>query len=145
MAITVTSTSASDSPPPAALLRYLDVLVVLVATVPALVLGAPAFGFVCGAGGWIVQRVVQVTDRRLTARIRDPRRQVGVHVAESFGRIWLLAAAIILAGLVGGRADGLTAAIAIFAAYTVAFTIRIISGPPAASHQPTTEDRSNDR
>ena len=111
-------------------LRFLDVVIVVIAAAPAILLGAPALGYIVGGGGWLLQRAVQVTDRRWAARVRDPTRQVGVHVFEAFGRIWLLAGAIIVAGLAGGRADGLTAALVIFGAYSVAFAIRLLSGQP---------------
>jgi hypothetical protein len=113
-----------------AALKYLDVVVVLVAAAPAIALGAPTFGYIVGAGGWILQRAVQVVDRQWAARLREATTQLGVHLFEAFGRIWLLAGAIILAGVAGGRADGLTAAIVIFGAYSVAFGVRLISGPP---------------
>ncbi len=60
--------------------------------------------------------------------LREPRNRLGLSLFEAFGRIWLLAGAIILAGAAGGRADGLTAALVIFAAYSVAFAIRVVSG-----------------
>jgi hypothetical protein len=113
-----------------AALKFLDVVVVVVAAVPALVLGAPAFGYIVGGGAWLLQRAVQITDRRWAARIREPTTQVGVHVFEAFGRIWLLAGAIVVAGVVGGRADGLTAALVIFGAYSVSLGIRLLSGRP---------------
>lgn len=113
-----------------AALRFLDVAVVVIGAVPALMLGAPAFGYVVGGGAWLLQRAVQATDRRWAARVRDPTTQVGVHIFEAFGRIWLLAGAIVLAGVVGGRADGLTAALVIFGAYSVAFAIRLLNGRP---------------
>lgn len=111
-------------------LGFADVAVVVIAAVPALILGAPVFGYVVGGGAWLLQRAIQVTDRRWAARLRDPTTQVGVHVFEAFGRIWLLAGAIVLAGVVGGRADGLTAALVIFGAYSVAFAVRLLSGRP---------------
>jgi len=110
--------------------RYLDVLIVVIGAVPALILGAPAVGIVVGAAGWLVQRALQIVDRRFTDRLRDPRRQVGIHVTEAFGRIWLLAGAIVVAYVAGGRKGGLTAALVIFAAYSVAFCLRIKNGPP---------------
>ena len=113
------------------LLRYLDVAVVVLAAAPALVLGAPAFGFALGAGAWLAQRLLQSQEHRLTARIEQPRTLLGVHLFEAFGRIWLLAIAIVVAGAAGGRADGLTAAVTIFAAYSIAFVIRVLSGPPS--------------
>jgi hypothetical protein len=113
-----------------ATLRFLDVVVVVVGAVPALLLGAPVFGYVVGGGAWLLQRVLQAADRRWSTGFRDPTTQVGVRLFEAFGRIWLLAGAIVLAGVVGDRADGLTAAIVIFTAYSVAFVIRVLSGPP---------------
>jgi hypothetical protein len=117
------------------ILRFLDVVVVLVAAVPALALGAPALGYLVGACGWIVQRAIQLNEHRLTAGIADPRRAVGVRLFGSFGRIWLLVGAIVIAGVAGGRKDGLTAALVIFVAYSVAFVIRLASGPPPPRSQ----------
>ncbi len=126
--------SAGPSPvvtrSPIQLLRYLDVVLVVLATPVALVLGAPAFGLLIAVGAWLVQRVLAHTDRRWIARAREPRTQLGLNLAEAFGRIWLLAGAIVVAGVVGGRADGLTAALTICGAYSVAFAIRVLTGPP---------------
>jgi hypothetical protein len=114
-------------------LQYLDVAFVVIGAIIALVLGAPALGVLIGAAGWLLQRSLQVVDRRATARIEDSLRRAGIRSAEAFGRIWLLAAAIIVSALAGGRKDGLAAAILIFAAYSVAFVIRMMSGPPPES------------
>lgn len=110
--------------------KFLDIPVVVIGAIVALIAGAPALGVTLGAAGWILQRVIQVADRRFTRKLRDPVKQVGINVTESFGRIWLLAGAIVVAGVAGGRSDGLAAAILIFAAYSIAFAIRIASGPP---------------
>ena len=110
------------------ILRYLDVVLLAVATPIALAFGAPALGFAIGAGAWVAQRILAEADRRWIRNTKTPRAQLGLNLFEAFGRIWLLAGAIVLAGVVGGRADGLTAALVIFAAYSVAFAIRVISG-----------------
>jgi hypothetical protein len=119
----------AQHPRPMTFLRYLDVVVVAVAAAPALALGAPALGFALGAGGWILQRLVQIGDRAFVTRFTEPRAQLTANLFEAFGRIWLLAAAIIIAGVAGKRSDGLTAALVIFGAYSVAFVIRVVSGP----------------
>jgi hypothetical protein len=111
-------------------LQYLDVIFVIVGAVIALIVGAPSLGVIIGALAWILQRAMQVIDNRLTARVDDSLRRAGVRTFEAFGRIWLLAAAIIVSAVVGDRKDGLAAAIAIFAAYSVAFAMRVMSGPP---------------
>jgi hypothetical protein len=112
------------------ILRHLDIVFLAIATAPALALGAPAFGYAVGAGAWVLQRVLARADRRWIGNAAEPRTQLGLNLAEAFGRIWLLAGAIVLAGVVGGRADGLTSALVIFAAYSVAFAVRVITGPP---------------
>jgi hypothetical protein len=117
-------------------LTYLDVVVVVIAAPVAIALGAPTLGCALGAGGWILQRLVHWADRRWTARLREPRKQLGANLFEAFGRIWLLAGAIIIAGAVGHRSDGLAAALIIFGAYSVAFVIRVVSGPPERSGPP---------
>ncbi len=116
--------------------RYLDLVVVAIAAIPVLALGAPAFGYLVGAGGWIVQRALQLNEHRLTAGIADPRRAVGVRLFGSFGRVWLLGGAIVIAGAVGTRADGLTAALVIFCAYSIAFVVRLLSGAPPSRVEP---------
>ncbi|HUB75138.1 MAG TPA: hypothetical protein VL979_14035 [Solirubrobacteraceae bacterium] len=114
-----------------ALARHLDVPLVLLAAAPALALGAPALGYLLAAGAWLAQRALASYDRRWITGAAEPRTQLGLNLFEAFARIWLLAGAIVLAAAIGGRADGLTAAIVTFCAYSVAFAIRVLSGPPA--------------
>ena len=115
------------------LARNLDVLVVLIAAAPAIALFAPAFGYAVGAVGWIAQRLLQATDQRLIRRASERKQlALGVNLVEAFGRIWRRAGAIVIAGVAGGRADGLAAALVIFAAYSIAFAIRIVSGRPGS-------------
>ncbi len=112
------------------ILRYLDVALVVLAAPGALALGAPALGYAIGAGAWVVQRIIAQANSRWISNATEPRTQLGLNLFEAFGRIWLLAGAIIAAGVAGGRADGLTAALVIFGAYSVAFAVRVITGPP---------------
>jgi hypothetical protein len=117
-------------------LRYPDIVVVLLGALVALPLGAPVLGYVLGGGGWILSRVEQANRHRWVARFADEPgsvRRAGVNLFEAFGRIWFLAVAIILAAVLGKRADGLTAAIVVMVAYTITFTIRLVSGPPQES------------
>ncbi|MGH9017167.1 MAG: hypothetical protein ACRDY1_05405 [Acidimicrobiales bacterium] len=111
-------------------LRYLDVVLVVIALAPALAFGAPVLGYAVGGGGWIVQRVVAEADKRWTRKVTSPVKALGVNLFEGFARIWLLAGVIVVAALAGGRRDGLTAALVIFGAYTMAFGVKLLSGPP---------------
>lgn len=111
-------------------MRYADIVVVAVLVVPLLAVGAPPLGLLIGSGAWIAQRALQVADTRWLARVRDPVQRLGVRYFEAFGRIWLLVGAIVLSAVIGGRRDGLTAVLVIFGAYSIAFVIRLMSGPP---------------
>jgi hypothetical protein len=111
-------------------LQYLDVAFVVIGAIIALVLGAPSLGVIIGGAGWLLQRSLQVIDRRVTARIEDSFRRAGIRSAEAFGRIWLLGGAIVVAAVAGGHKDGLTAAILVLVAYSIAFALRIVNGPP---------------
>ncbi len=102
-------------------LTYLDVVLVLLVAVPALALGAPALGYTVGAAAWILQRGASVlVDRRLE-QVTELRRRLGLGVTSSMLRVWLLAVTIIVVGVAGERADGLTAALVIFTAFSVYF------------------------
>jgi hypothetical protein len=116
----------------AAILGYLDIVFLAVGVTVALALGAPALGCAIGAGAWVLQRILAQLDRRWISNAAAPRTQLGLNLFEAFGRIWLLAGAIIIAGVTGGRADGLTAALVIFGAYSVAFAHRVLSGRPSS-------------
>jgi hypothetical protein len=118
--------------PSASILRYLDVLLVVVAAPVAIALGASPLGYLIAAGAWVLQRVLQQLDRRwIAARGADAR--FGLNLVDGFGRIWLLAGAIVLAAVIGGRDAGLTAALVIFCVYSIAFAIRVVEGRPGGS------------
>lgn len=110
--------------------QYLDVALLVIAIAPALLLGAPMLGYAAGAGGWILQRVIAEADRRWTRKVAEPVKQLGVTLFEGFARIWLLAGVIVVTAIVGGRRDALTASLVILGAYSVAFAIKVITGPP---------------
>jgi hypothetical protein len=102
-------------------LVYLDIVLVLIVAVPALALGAPTLGYAVGGAAWILQRVASVRLERRLAEVSDLRRRLGLGVASSMLRVWLLAVTIILVGVMGTRADGLTAALVIFGAFSLYF------------------------
>ena len=98
--------------------RYLDVVLVVLAAPFVILLGAPVLGYVVGAVVWIAQRVLEaVLDH--ASRGGDVRRAIGVKVASMIGRVWLIGVGILAVGLAAEREDGFTAAIVCLAAYTV--------------------------
>jgi hypothetical protein len=123
-----------DGRRPLAVLRYLDVVLVVVAVPVALALGAPVVGVVVSAAAWLAQRVLAGAGQRwIAGQGADAR--FGLNLVDGFGRIWLLAGAIVLAAVIGGRSDGLTAALVIFCVYSIAFAMRLISGRPQGESQ----------
>jgi hypothetical protein len=69
-------------------------------------------------------------DKRWTRKPIQPVKALGIHLFEAYARIWLLAGVIVIAAVIGGRRDGLAAALVIFGAYSVAFLVKVITGPP---------------
>ena len=120
------SASATFERGPSALL-YLDVALVLILAAPVLAAGAPVLGYTIGGAAWILARLASiVVDRRLAA-VTDLRRMLGLGVAYKMLRVWMLAIAIIVAGVAGARADGLTAALVIFGGFSVHFASSAIA------------------
>jgi hypothetical protein len=109
-------------------LRYLDIVLLIVA-LPVFVLGGlPMLGYVAGAAAWIVQRVIQVLLARKAAASDDPRTVVGISVGSMIGRAWLVALTIFAAGLKENDA-GLAAAVLVIVLFTAYFTVSMILRP----------------
>jgi len=99
--------------------RWLDVLLVVLAAPFVVIAGLPVLGYAVGAVLWTLQRVAaEVIDRRARAQ-SDLRTTVGLQVAGIIGRGWLVALTILAVGLAGNRDDGATAAIVVLAAFSV--------------------------
>ena len=113
---------------PVAFVRYLDLVLLAMAAPFALLLGAPVLGFVVGAVAYTLQRLGGAALERKARGAGSARAAVGLQLASSLGRAWLTGIAIVVVGVAGARADGLTAAITVIAAYTVFFAITLIFG-----------------
>jgi hypothetical protein len=110
---------------PLAPVRYLDVVLVVLAAPFVLLMGAPVLGYAVGAGAWIIQRLVSVLVERAARRQRDVRRALGLSFASSMARAWLVGIAILVVGLTAEREDGLTAAVLVLAAFTVYLAVSL--------------------
>lgn len=111
------------------LLRYLDVVLVLLAAPILLLIGVPALGYGIGAGAWLVLRVVGVAVEHAATATSDARTQIAVRLAYMLARIFLLALAVILARRSGGRDEGLTALLVIVFAFTVQLATSAVNRP----------------
>lgn len=114
---------------PLALMRWLDV-VLLVLTVPVLLLaGTPLLGTLAGAGLWIVQRLASHFLERKARKSKDAKAYTGLMLGTTLARAWIVGLTILAVGLAGAREDGLTAAIIVLAAFTVYFALSLILRP----------------
>jgi hypothetical protein len=113
---------------PLAPIRYLDVVLIVLAAPFVVLLDLPVLGFAVGAGLWIVQRVLEAVLEH-SARRSDMRRAIGVKVGSMIGRTWLLGIGILAVGLAGEREDGFTAAVVCLAAYTIHLATTLILRP----------------
>ena len=122
------TSNALGTADPLAPVRYLDVVLIVLAAPFVVLLGLPVLGYAVGAGIWIVQRVLEaVLDH--AARRSDARRAVGLKVASMIGRTWLVGIGILAVGLAAEREDGFTAAVLCLAAYTVHLATALILRP----------------
>ena len=120
--------NALGSADPLAPVRYLDVVLIVLAAPFVVLLGLPALGYAVGAIAWIVARVLEAVLERSAGR-GDVRRAIGVKVGSMIGRTWLIGIAIIAVGLAAEREDGFTAALVCLAAYTVHLATALILRP----------------
>jgi hypothetical protein len=114
---------------PLVVLRYLDVIVVVLAAPFVILTGLPVLGYVVGLAGWLVQRVLGVAIESRVRRQSDIRTQVGLGLGASLGRAWLIGLTILAVGLAGAREDGVMAAVLVLVAYTVYLVTSIALRP----------------
>ena len=113
---------AVDGGRPSALLRYAD-LGLLAIALPVFVLAdLPLLGYAAAAAAWLAQHaILAFAERRAAAALArgDRRTPLGLVGASTLGRVWLVALAILLVGLLGDREAGLAAAVLCLALVTV--------------------------
>jgi hypothetical protein len=110
-------------------LRYAD-LALLALALPVFVLaGFPLLGYAVGGGAWLLARAIGA---RVLAG-GDRRAALGTVAAAMLGRIWLVALAVLLVGLLADREDGLAAAVlaaGLITAYLAGRVLTRIFEPP---------------
>ena len=114
---------------PLTFVRYLDIVVVVLAAPFVILLGAPVLGYVVAAFAWTVQRAAGVTIERRAERSGDMRTALGLNMASLLLRVWLIGLTILAVGLIAEREDGLTAGITVLVAFTVYFATSLIIRP----------------
>jgi hypothetical protein len=111
------------------LLRYLDVVLLVVAAPILLLIGVPAAGYGAGAGAWIVLRAAGVGVDRAAATFSDQGRELSLRLGYLLGRLFLLALTVILVRRGSGRDAGLAALLVIVFAYTMQLGISVVTRP----------------
>ena len=112
-----------------ALLRYFDVVLVIVAAPILLLIGVSPAGYAIGAGAWIVLRAVGVAVDRSATEIKDLGRATGIRLGYMLGRLFALALAVVLARKAYGQGAGLTALALVVAAFTVQLVVSAVTRP----------------
>ena len=112
---------------PLVLLRWLDVVLVVLAAPFVVLMDLPVLGYAVGAAAWIANRLIGVGVEKLAGGQQDVRRAVGLNLFALIARSWLVGLTILAVGLAGDREDGLTAAILVLAAFTVYFVTSLLS------------------
>jgi hypothetical protein len=111
------------------LVRYLDVVLVVVAAPILLLVGAPAVGYGVAAGAWIALRLVGEGVERYAGATANRGAELTIRAAYPICRVFLLALTVILVRRGEGRDDGLTALLVILLAFTIQLIFAFINRP----------------
>jgi hypothetical protein len=110
------------------LLRYGDLVLLALALPAFIVAGWPLLGYAVAAAAWLAQRGIQLLAGRRAARSLaggDRRAALGTVAATMLGRVWLIALAVLIVGLVE-REAGLAAALLSAALFTFHFVAQVL-------------------
>jgi len=112
------------------LLRYIDIVLVVLAAPIMLLIGVSATGYLAGAAAWIVLRLAGVAVERATASA-EQRVQLSLRLGYMLGRLFALALTIILVRKGSGKDAGLAALVVIVFAFTAQLATSAITRPGA--------------
>lgn len=121
-------------------LRHLDILVLLLALPVFVLVDAPLSGYLAAGAAWIVGRVgTGIAAKRRTDALRAGNRNaaLGVTAFATMGRVWLLAGAILLVGLLDQREAGLAAAVLALVLVTISLAGQFLSHIAHPDAEPT--------
>jgi hypothetical protein len=109
--------------------KYVDLLALVAALAVFLLGGFSLLGYAVAAGAWLTQRGIQVlAQRRMRQELARGNRQkaMGLVAGSGLGRVWLMATAVLLVGVVE-REAGLVAALLLLALFTLSFVAQGIA------------------
>ncbi len=117
--------------------KWVDVVIVIAAAPFVVLMDLPVLGYVAGAAGWTLSRVLGWAIERKARASGDARTFAGLTLFSSLGRAWLVGLTILAVGLAGEREDGLTAALLVLVAFTIYLVTRIALRPLERSSSTT--------
>jgi hypothetical protein len=109
-----TSNPSSEGARSATLASYPDLLLLALALPVFLLAALPMLGYAVIAAVWLVQAAIRfAADRHVARSLAGGKRNaaMGSLAAATLARVWIVALAILLVGLLGEREDGLAAAV----------------------------------
>jgi hypothetical protein len=109
-------------------LRYFDVLVILVAAPIMLLIGVSASGYLVATAAWIALRLIGVAVDRYAADV-DLTRSTAIRMVYMLTRLFALAIVVILVRQADGQSAGLTCLAVVVFAFTVSLCISALNRP----------------
>jgi hypothetical protein len=110
------------------LLRYFDLALLALALPVFLLADLPLLGWIAAAVGWTCQRAVRHALERRAEASGEPRTVAGIMVGSMIARAWLMALAILAAGLTE-REAGLSAGILMIVLFSAFFSTQFALKP----------------
>jgi hypothetical protein len=123
--------ASTISESPVTLLRYIDVVLIVVAAPILLLIGVPAVGYGAGAGAWIALRAVGIGVERYARSLGDMREAVTARIVYPIVRIFVLALTVIFVKRGAGKDDALAALAVIVFAFTIHLALSFAERPRA--------------
>jgi hypothetical protein len=114
----------------ASLVRYLDLVLLAVALPVFVAADLPMLGYATVAAVWLAALVIEsYAERRARRELEGGNRRdaMGWIAATSLGRVWIIALAVLLVGLLSEREAGLAAGVLAAILFTVHFACRFIA------------------
>jgi hypothetical protein len=111
------------------LLRYIDVVLIVVAAPIMLLIGVPAVGYGAGAGAWIVLRAAGVVIDRYARTLGDMSRELTLRLAYPICRIFALALTVIVVRNDAGKDDALATLAVVVFAFTIHLAVTFAERP----------------
>ena len=127
--MSVNAPTVAERPGPVLLLRYIDVVLIVVAAPIMLLIGVPASGYLVGAGVWIALRAIGVGVEHWASSAKEAGTQITLRLSYLLGRLFLLAIVVILVRKDAGRDAGLACLAVIVFAFTVELLVSTATRP----------------